>query len=177
MVGGLEVQDKKTGAFVPAKPVADTVVVNSASPPSYSVCPKDADGKDAQSETSSNAGRTTSSLPLFIGSSSPPIASPVRLSLPAGTRSYVPSCQFSPFSNKMLIKKRWRWKQAFFSNPNLHELIACLPNTGEAKYEPVETETYLVRRLGETCAFRFPFSSFVDLLKEWRGYGAKGVTS
>lgn len=28
MVGGLEVQDKATGAFVPAKPVADTVVVN-----------------------------------------------------------------------------------------------------------------------------------------------------
>ncbi|GAA6058855.1 hypothetical protein JCM10212_002799 [Sporobolomyces blumeae] len=39
---------------------------------------------------------------------------------------------------------------AFFSNPNLHETISCLPNTGEPKYEPVETETYLVRRLGET---------------------------
>ncbi|GAA6037796.1 hypothetical protein JCM8097_005042 [Rhodosporidiobolus ruineniae] len=39
---------------------------------------------------------------------------------------------------------------AFFSNPNLHQLISCLPNTGGAKYEPVETEAYLVKRLGET---------------------------
>ncbi|GAA5892411.1 isopenicillin N synthase family dioxygenase [Sporobolomyces salmoneus] len=39
---------------------------------------------------------------------------------------------------------------AFFSNPNLHQMIECLPNTGEPKYEPVETEEYLVRRLGET---------------------------
>ncbi|GAA5931246.1 hypothetical protein JCM1841_000873 [Sporobolomyces salmonicolor] len=39
---------------------------------------------------------------------------------------------------------------AFFSNPNLHEMIACLPNTGTPKYDPVECEAYLVRRLGET---------------------------
>ncbi|GAA5944423.1 isopenicillin N synthase family dioxygenase [Sporobolomyces koalae] len=39
---------------------------------------------------------------------------------------------------------------AYFSNPNLHQVIECLPNTGTPKYEPVETEEYLVRRLGET---------------------------
>ncbi|KAL7341749.1 thymine dioxygenase [Rhodotorula toruloides] len=40
---------------------------------------------------------------------------------------------------------------AFFSNPNLHEMIRCLPGTGEPKYPEVETEAYLVKRLGETC--------------------------
>ncbi|KAM0751545.1 thymine dioxygenase [Meredithblackwellia eburnea MCA 4105] len=39
---------------------------------------------------------------------------------------------------------------AFFSNPNLHQVIECIPGTGEAKYEPVESETYLVRRLTAT---------------------------
>ncbi|BGO98663.1 hypothetical protein NBRC10513v2_003057 [Rhodotorula toruloides] len=39
---------------------------------------------------------------------------------------------------------------AFFSNPNLHEMIRCLPGTGEPKYPEVETEAYLVKRLSET---------------------------
>lgn len=39
---------------------------------------------------------------------------------------------------------------AFFSNPNLHQVISCLPGTGEPKYAPVETEEYLVGRLSAT---------------------------
>ncbi|EPQ59144.1 Clavaminate synthase-like protein, partial [Gloeophyllum trabeum ATCC 11539] len=42
---------------------------------------------------------------------------------------------------------------AFFCNPNFDATISCLPNCGkEAKYEPVTTEQYIVRRLGETYA-------------------------
>lgn len=39
---------------------------------------------------------------------------------------------------------------AFFNNPNLHQVIEALPGTGEAKYEPVETEKYLIGRLSAT---------------------------
>ncbi|TFK55599.1 Clavaminate synthase-like protein [Heliocybe sulcata] len=40
---------------------------------------------------------------------------------------------------------------AFFCNPNFDAMISCLPNCGkEAKYSPVTTEQYIVRRLGET---------------------------
>ena len=41
---------------------------------------------------------------------------------------------------------------AFFSNPNLHQMIECLPNTGSPKYEPVECEQYLIGRLSATYA-------------------------
>ncbi|KAJ3883937.1 hypothetical protein F5051DRAFT_316838 [Lentinula edodes] len=40
---------------------------------------------------------------------------------------------------------------AFFSNPNFDTLIECLPNCGkEARYPPVNTETYIVSRLAAT---------------------------
>lgn len=40
---------------------------------------------------------------------------------------------------------------AFFSNPNFDAEIACLPNCGkEAKYPPINTETYIVGRLAAT---------------------------
>ncbi|GAA5902901.1 hypothetical protein JCM6882_009156 [Rhodosporidiobolus microsporus] len=54
-----------------------------------------------------------------------------------------------PFDLKEAMTPR-RNSIAFFSNPNLHEIIKCLPNTGEPKYAPVECEEYLVKRLGET---------------------------
>ncbi|KZT24605.1 Clavaminate synthase-like protein [Neolentinus lepideus HHB14362 ss-1] len=42
---------------------------------------------------------------------------------------------------------------AFFCNPNFDAMISCLPNCGkEAKYDPVTTEQYIVRRLAETYA-------------------------
>jgi len=40
---------------------------------------------------------------------------------------------------------------AFFCNPNFNTEIACLPNCGtEARYPPVNTETYIVGRLTAT---------------------------
>ncbi|GAA5990983.1 hypothetical protein JCM11641_007727 [Rhodosporidiobolus odoratus] len=103
MVGGLEVQDK-SGNFVPAKPVPDTVVVNVG---------------DLLQRWSNDVLKSTIH----------------RVVLPADTK-----VEMTPRRNSI----------AFFSNPNLHEIIACLPNTGQAKYEPVECEEYLVKRLGET---------------------------
>ncbi|EUC65213.1 2OG-Fe(II) oxygenase family oxidoreductase [Rhizoctonia solani AG-3 Rhs1AP] len=41
---------------------------------------------------------------------------------------------------------------AFFCNPNGGAEIACLPNTGKAKYPPVKTEQYIVGRLKATYA-------------------------
>ncbi|KAF9076958.1 Clavaminate synthase-like protein [Rhodocollybia butyracea] len=42
---------------------------------------------------------------------------------------------------------------AFFSNPNFDTEITCLPNCGaEARYPPVNTETYIVGRLAATYA-------------------------
>ncbi|KDN36035.1 hypothetical protein RSAG8_11121, partial [Rhizoctonia solani AG-8 WAC10335] len=41
---------------------------------------------------------------------------------------------------------------AFFCNPNGGAEIACLPNTGKAKYPPVQTEQYIVGRLKATYA-------------------------
>ncbi|GAA5822175.1 hypothetical protein JCM11251_004881 [Rhodosporidiobolus azoricus] len=103
MVGGLEVQDKE-GNFVPAKPVADTVVVNVG---------------DLLQRWSNDVLKSTIHRVVL------------------------------PFDLKETMTPR-RNSIAFFSNPNLHEIIACLPNTGEPKYEPVECEEYLVKRLSET---------------------------
>ncbi|CAE7231876.1 unnamed protein product [Rhizoctonia solani] len=41
---------------------------------------------------------------------------------------------------------------AFFCNPNGGAEITCLPNTGKAKYPPVQTEAYIVGRLKATYA-------------------------
>ncbi|GAA5878454.1 hypothetical protein JCM8547_006587 [Rhodosporidiobolus lusitaniae] len=106
MVGGLEVQEKETGAFVPAKPVENTVVVNIG---------------DLLQRWSNDVLRSTVH----------------RVVLPS---DLAPGSTMTPRRNSI----------AFFSNPNLHEMIACLPNTGEPKYEPVECEKYLVSRLEQT---------------------------
>ncbi|KAH8830408.1 hypothetical protein DL96DRAFT_1461005 [Flagelloscypha sp. PMI_526] len=39
---------------------------------------------------------------------------------------------------------------AFFCNPNFSAEVSCLPNTGKPKYEPVNTEAYIVGRLSDT---------------------------
>ncbi|BGP39224.1 hypothetical protein JCM10450v2_003180 [Rhodotorula kratochvilovae] len=104
-VGGLEVQDKD-GKFVPARPVADTVVVNVG---------------DLLQRWSNDVLKSTIH----------------RVVLPADGN---PDELLTPRRNSI----------AFFGNPSLRTMIAALPGTGEPKYEPVETEAYLVKRLTET---------------------------
>ncbi|ORY91601.1 thymine dioxygenase [Leucosporidium creatinivorum] len=104
LVGGLEVQDKQ-GNFIPAVPVAETVVVNIG---------------DLLQRWSNDVLKSTIH----------------RVVLPSGDDK----SETTPQRNSI----------AFFSNPNLHQMISCLPGTGEAKYEPVECEEYLVRRLTAT---------------------------
>ena len=125
MVGGLEVQDSE-GNFVPASPVPETVVVNI--------------GDLLQRWSNDVLKSTIHRVVLPMG---PEVAmTPRRNSI----------VRFiSSFQRLSKVAEAKGYAQAFFSNPNLHEVIECLPNTGKPKYEPVETEEYLVRRLGETC--------------------------
>ncbi|GAA5855588.1 hypothetical protein JCM9279_002991 [Rhodotorula babjevae] len=104
MVGGLEVQDKD-GQFVPARPVADTVVVNVG---------------DLLQRWSNDVLKSTIHRVVLPADGDPLEMTPRRNSI------------------------------AFFSNPSLRTVISALPGTGEPKYEPVETEAYLVKRLSET---------------------------
>ncbi|KAG8759141.1 hypothetical protein FRC11_002467 [Ceratobasidium sp. 423] len=124
-VGGLEVQNPHTKQFQPATPIPGTIVVNVG---------------DLLARWSNDRLRRQVKHSLYISSLSntSELYSTLHrvVAPPIGTGPMTPA----------------RQSIAFFCNPNGGAEIACLPNTGKAKYPPVQTEAYIVGRLKATYA-------------------------